>query len=95
MIKLVVFDWNGTLFADAIACFEADNHVLQSLGIKPITLKIFRQKFEVPVVKFYASMGLNKDQLLNGAKINFRGLKALGIRLSGSKVCFLFNSSEA
>jgi len=27
--------------------------------------------------------------------INFRGLRALGIRLSGSKVCFPFNSSEA
>ena len=70
MIKLVAFDWNGTLFADTIACFEADNHMLQKLGLKPITIKTFREKFAVPVVNFYASLGLNKEQLLKGAKIN-------------------------
>ena len=38
MIKLVVFDWNGTLLSDAVATTEADNHVLGLFGIKPLTM---------------------------------------------------------
>src|SRR3989338_1190806 len=70
MIKLVAFDWNGTLFADTIACWQADRLMLQKLGIKPISLKTFKDKFAVPVVNFYSKLGLERKQLLEGAKIN-------------------------
>jgi len=39
MIKLVSFDWNGTILADTYAVLESDNEVLKALGKKPITLK--------------------------------------------------------
>ncbi len=58
MIKLVAFDWNGTIFADTDACLEAVNEVCKSLGLKPISLTTFRQHFDVPIRKGYLGMGI-------------------------------------
>ena len=51
MIKLVVFDWNGTLFADAQAAVHGANARLTFLGLEPITLKQYREAFEIPASK--------------------------------------------
>lgn len=59
MIKLVVFDWNGTILADTICCFEGDNAVFKSLGRKPITLSQFRNAFDVPIINFYKKIGID------------------------------------
>lgn len=64
MIKLVAFDWNGTLFADTISCLEGDNAVLATLGIKPLTIKQFRDKFDVPIVNFYKNAGVEPKKAL-------------------------------
>lgn len=68
MIKLVAFDWNGTLFADTKASLDADNNSLKLLGIKPVSLFVFQSKFEVPVVDYYVNLGLKRDQLLKKSK---------------------------
>lgn len=59
MIKLVAFDWNGTILADVIACLKADDAARKTLGHKPISLKKFRETFEIPVLNFYAKLGLD------------------------------------
>jgi phosphoglycolate phosphatase-like HAD superfamily hydrolase len=58
MIKLVVFDWNGTLLSDTRACQEADSKVFKHFGLKELSLKRFRETFDIPLDKFYAANGL-------------------------------------
>lgn len=59
MIKLVAFDWNGTILSDVTACLKADDAALIALGHKPISLNKFRETFEIPVLNFYAKLGLD------------------------------------
>lgn len=63
MIKLVVFDWNGTLIADTRACMEADNHVLKVFGGKQVNLKTYRATIIIPSNIFYIQHGCNGTQL--------------------------------
>lgn len=62
MIKLVAFDWNGTILSDTICCLEGDNAVFKKLGIKPINLKEFRRAFDVPIINFYKNIGINPEK---------------------------------
>ncbi len=64
MIKLVAFDWNGTLFSDTQACFETDNHVLKVLGGRPVTLKEFRETITIPSIDFYVNHGVDRKFFL-------------------------------
>lgn len=63
MIKLVAFDWNGTLLADTVACMIGDDAALISLGYKPIGIKKFRETFEVPLLNFYAKIGVDTKNI--------------------------------
>jgi len=63
MIKLVAFDWNGTILADTYAVFEADNEVIKYLGLKPNTFYRFQKYFDVPVIKYFEALGADKKQL--------------------------------
>lgn len=64
MIKLVAFDWNGTILADTIACLEADNATFKKLGLKALTLHELRNFFEVPIVNYYKNAGINTEKFL-------------------------------
>ena len=68
MIRLVIFDWNGTLIADTAQCWKADNLILKTFGGKPINLQTFRKTFEVPVINFYIQHGCDKKRLLREAE---------------------------
>ncbi|MBN2067089.1 MAG: HAD family hydrolase [Candidatus Diapherotrites archaeon] len=61
MIKLVVFDWNGTILSDTIACVLADNKVLSKLGLGKLTVKKYQETFDVPVLKFFEANGLKPE----------------------------------
>lgn len=61
MIRLVVFDWNGTILSDSQAVIVAANKVLSKFGLKKINLKEQQETFNVPVVKFYEANGLKPD----------------------------------
>ncbi|MBI2140431.1 HAD family hydrolase [Candidatus Woesearchaeota archaeon] len=68
MIRLVVFDWNGTLFSDTHACMGADNHVIKSFGGRPVSLKAYRETIIIPSNTFYARHGCKTGQLLKNNK---------------------------
>lgn len=68
MIKLVVFDWNGTLFSDANACMAADNHILKFYGGKPVNLKTFRETIIIPARDFYVRHGVKIDRLIKNSE---------------------------
>src|SRR3990167_8155487 len=59
MIKLVAFDWNGTLIADTQTVVGCTNEQLKVFGNKTIDIKIYRQTFEIPVNKFFENIGLD------------------------------------
>lgn len=58
MIRLVAFDWNGTLIADTQTVVDCTNEQLKVFGNKKIDIKIYRQAFEIPVNKFFQNIGL-------------------------------------
>ena len=68
MIKLVVFDWNGVLIADATAVVDIDNHLLKSFGRPPITMAQYRNTFTMPVKNFFLNLGFSEQEMRDGAK---------------------------
>ncbi len=59
MIKLVVFDWNGTLFNDVEAAVVGANAKMKVFGYPPITLRQYREAFEIPSPKTYEHLGVD------------------------------------
>jgi len=57
-IKLILWDWNGTLVDDANLCVEILNGLLDEYGKKNITLDFYRENFSFPVVNFYRKVSL-------------------------------------
>lgn len=68
MIKLVAFDWNGTLFADAQTILNVDNVVFKKFGMEPVGLKKFRECFHVPIVNYWKNLGYD-DKFIEKNKI--------------------------
>jgi phosphoglycolate phosphatase-like HAD superfamily hydrolase len=68
MIKLVAFDWNGTILADTAACLYADNEVLKVFGHPPITLKRLQETFDIPISKFWENLGLKRSDFIHFSK---------------------------
>ena len=68
MIKLVAFDWNGTIFADTFAILEGVNEVFKFLRLQSISLKTFQKHFDVPVRKAYIAMGASSEEIDKKAK---------------------------
>lgn len=63
MIKLVVFDWNGTLLADTQAIVEGVARELKALGRPPITIQKYREHYDVPIMKFYKNLGIDEAEM--------------------------------
>ena len=61
MIRLVAFDWNGTLFADTHAIYESNSESFELLNIKPISFKIFQKYYDVPIKKFFLALGVSEE----------------------------------
>lgn len=62
MIKLVVFDWNGTLFDDTKIVLEAVNaSEVKVLGIPPLTLERYRETYDAPLHRFYENLGISRE----------------------------------
>lgn len=66
MIKLVAFDWNGTLVADTQPILEGVNKVLEAFDKKPISYKQFLEDFDVPVSIAYKNHGIDPDIIEEG-----------------------------
>jgi phosphoglycolate phosphatase len=60
MIKLVFFDWNGTILSDTAASLASVNKVLALFDVNPVTIKRYRELFEIPITKFYSDVGVNE-----------------------------------
>jgi phosphoglycolate phosphatase-like HAD superfamily hydrolase len=61
MIKLVAFDWNGTILADTAAMLHSDNEVLKAMGFSTITMTKMKDTFDIPISKFWENLGLDPE----------------------------------
>src|SRR4051812_10012686 len=61
MIKLAVFDWNGTLLADTQAVVEGANKEFAVVNIPPITVSQFREYYKVPLTDYYQKIGITAE----------------------------------
>lgn len=61
MIKLVAFDWNGTLLADTNACVKAESKARKYFGYRPTTVKELQKTFDIPIKKYWLEMGMKKS----------------------------------
>lgn len=62
MIKLVVWDWNGTLFDDTRAVLQTANEIeIPTFGLPELTLARLREVHEVPLINAYHSLGVSKE----------------------------------
>ncbi len=68
MIKLVAFDWNGTLFADTFAVHDSNGEVFKLLNVSLLSFKDFQKYFDVPVKKLYLAAGVPEEVLDKKAK---------------------------
>lgn len=52
-MKWIIWDWNGTLFDDAMVAVNALNDILARLGRPALTLEDYQKQMETPVIGFY------------------------------------------
>lgn len=68
MIKLVAFDWNGTILADTIPCWEGANEELKAAQVKPISLLKWKQTFVIPYLECLVANGVDRKFALKNSK---------------------------
>lgn len=61
MIKLIAFDWNGTILSDVIPIVRANNKVLKHFGFKKITVKKYQETFKIPIRDYWIALGLSSS----------------------------------
>jgi len=57
----IVWDWNGTLLDDSLACVSALNAMLARRGIAAIDLAYYRRFFAFPARGFYKRLGMRLE----------------------------------
>ncbi len=91
-IKLVAFDWNGTLLSDAIIACKADSAGLKHYGYPELSLTQFRNHFRIPIKDFWLSLGLtetffdkNSEEIQKIFMAHYEPLEAKARTRSGAK----------
>jgi phosphoglycolate phosphatase-like HAD superfamily hydrolase len=62
MIKAVVFDWSGVLSDDLRLCHGVTRKMCGKLGRPPMSLREFRDRFDLPYMDFWRSMGVRNQK---------------------------------
>ena len=57
--KQIIWDWNGTLWDDAVLCTTINNHMLRRRGLPRITVEEYREKLVFPISDYYARIGFD------------------------------------
>lgn len=55
-VEHIIWDWNGTLFADGEALIEATVEAFRAAGLPPITRADYRARHRQPIPEFYESL---------------------------------------
>lgn len=60
-MKIIIWDWNGTLLDDVQIGIEAMNILLRRRGLPLLTVERYKQEFTFPVKDYYAAIGFDFD----------------------------------
>ncbi|MDP3882408.1 MAG: HAD hydrolase-like protein [Nanoarchaeota archaeon] len=63
MIKLVTWDFNGTILADTDACMDAGNHMMRTFGGRPLSRREYAKRFTFPSLEFYCAQGCDREAI--------------------------------
>ena len=88
MIKLVAFDWNGTLFDDSESAVEAENIVLRKLNLRPSSLREFQATYTIPIRQYWINRGLDIDYYDHNYKLIQDLFEAALADWANSKISF-------
>lgn len=69
MIKLIAFDWNGTLLHDTAIVVKSTNYARKHYGYPPISINQYRKTFTIPVIDFWLANGGKKEDMKTEHKI--------------------------
>ncbi|MBI3952775.1 MAG: HAD family hydrolase [Candidatus Doudnabacteria bacterium] len=101
MIKLVAFDWNGTILADTNAVVASDNAVLKHFGFRKTNLQKVQAAFQMPIRNFWTNLGLNgrffdqhANEIIEVFYKNYEPLEQLCRTRSGAKEILQFLQRE-
>ena len=61
-VKLVVWDFNGTIVNDVELCYEIETKMLQERHMQTYTLEQYRDTFCFPVIEYYYKMGYTFEE---------------------------------
>lgn len=61
-MKYIFLDFNGTVLNDVDLCLEILNTMLNEQGIKPVTLKQYKEVFTFPIEEYYKNVGFDFDK---------------------------------
>ena len=63
MVKLVIWDWNGTILDDAAVCYGIANDMRRERGMPLMpTVDDYREVFGFPIIDYYRRMGYTFEQ---------------------------------
>ncbi len=62
-IKLVTWDWNGTVLADTKALIDAANHIIKRCRGSHVSRTQYIRNFHFPTIEFYATLGCDRQML--------------------------------
>ncbi len=61
MIKLIAFDWNGTIIADTNAAVKANTAVRRQFGFPDTTLQEMQKDFVIPIKDYWVNSGFDLE----------------------------------
>ncbi len=85
MIKLIAFDWNGTIMADTNAVVEATNLTRKEYGYPPISLYQFQKTLVIPIVDYWVANGGKKEDIATQHVIFHKNYESLLERIRTRK----------
>lgn len=62
MVRLAVFDWNGTILADMQAVVEGMNQELKVIDHRPITVREYQEIYDTPTVNMWDKLGVSRKK---------------------------------
>lgn len=61
-IKVILWDWNGTLLDDVEVCIASMNTMLSSRKMPELTIDHYREVFTFPVINYYRRIGWDMEK---------------------------------
>ncbi len=61
LIKVIIWDWNGTLLDDVDYCVNCINELLLKRGLNTVDTATYKEIFTFPVIDYYRTIGFDLD----------------------------------